>query len=179
VTHAVDECAIEIASLNSMALHKTQKLGNCKKCHVLRGAFKKLVLKVCKEYNLERSELHIETALSRNKVGRKLKVRNCSTQSPMAGIEGHLLAAILRRAAFHQPVYCAEGLELANSMIKGKTAQLDLVAWKQRNLKNGPTDDSFSRPDPATARTFSTAMLTSSAQRKPFDSTANEMIGIG
>jgi hypothetical protein len=54
----------------------------------------------------------METALSRNRVGRKLKVKHRGTESPMAGIEGHFLAAILDRAALRQPVSCAEGLEL-------------------------------------------------------------------
>jgi hypothetical protein len=52
----------------------------------------------------------METALSRNKVARKSKVKHCGTESPMPDIEGHLLATILRRAALHQPVSCAEGL---------------------------------------------------------------------
>jgi hypothetical protein len=42
----------------------------------------------------------------------------------MAGIEGHLLAAILRRAALRQPVSCAEGLEFENSLIEGKKHSL-------------------------------------------------------
>jgi hypothetical protein len=55
----------------------------------------------------------------RNKVGQKLKVKHRVTPSPMSGIEGPLLATILRGAALRQPVSCAEGLELANSMIEG------------------------------------------------------------
>jgi hypothetical protein len=34
---------------------------------------------------------------------------------------------------------CAEGLELANSMIEGTKTQLNLMAWKRTHLKNGPT----------------------------------------
>jgi hypothetical protein len=74
----------------------------------------------------------------------KLKVNHRGTQSPIAGTKGHLLAAILRRTALRQPVYCAEGLELAKSMIKGTKTQIDLMVWKKINLKNFPTDDSFS-----------------------------------
>jgi hypothetical protein len=47
----------------------------------------------------------------------------------MVGIEGHLLAVMLRRAALRQPVYCAEGLELANSMIEGTETQVGLMNW--------------------------------------------------
>jgi hypothetical protein len=78
-----------------------------------------------------------------NKVGRKLKVKHHGTESPMTGIERHLLAAILRRATLHQPLSCAEGLELANYLIEGTTTHLDIIDWKKANLKNGPDDDSF------------------------------------
>jgi hypothetical protein len=85
----------------------------------------------------------MQTALSRNRVGRKFKVNHRGTESPMAGIEWHLLAAILRRAALRQPVSCAEGLELDNSTIEGTKTQLDLMAWKKGDLKNGPDNNSF------------------------------------
>jgi hypothetical protein len=32
---------------------------------------------------------------------------------------------------------------LKNSLIEGTTTQLDLMAWKKANLKNGPDDDSY------------------------------------
>jgi hypothetical protein len=94
---------------------------------VPKCAYKKEVSKVCEKYNVKRNEISIETALSRTKVGRKLKVNHRFTDSPMIGIEFHLLAAILRRAALRQPVSCGEGLELANSMIEGTEAQLALM----------------------------------------------------
>jgi hypothetical protein len=61
----------------------------------------------------------------------------------MIGIEAHLLASIPRRAALCQPVTCAEGLELVNSMIEGTQAQLVLMEWKKNDLKNMPNDDTF------------------------------------
>jgi hypothetical protein len=122
-------------------VNKTHKCG--KTIRVRRGTFEKVIEKVCVKYNIERNEIQMETTLSRNRVGRKLKVKYRDTESPMVGIEGHLLAAILRRAALRQPVSCAEGLELANSLIEGTTTQLDLMAWKKANSKNGPDDDSF------------------------------------
>jgi hypothetical protein len=53
--------------------------------------FKKVIEKVCVKYSIERNEIQMETALSRNRVGRKLKVKHRGTESPMAGIEGHLI----------------------------------------------------------------------------------------
>jgi hypothetical protein len=59
VADAVDECAIEIASLKTKSFHKIHKLGNGTKCRVPQGALEKVALKVCEKYNLERSEIYI------------------------------------------------------------------------------------------------------------------------
>jgi hypothetical protein len=99
VAETLDECAIEIYSIKCTTVEKSHTLGNGKICRVSKGAYEKAVAKVCEKYNVERSEISIETALSRTKVGRKLKVNHRGTYSPMIGIEAHLLAAILRRAA--------------------------------------------------------------------------------
>jgi hypothetical protein len=61
------------------------------------------------------------------------------------GIEAHLLATILQRAALHQPVYCGDGLELANSTIEGTESQVAFMEWKKNHLKNGPQDDTFGK----------------------------------
>jgi hypothetical protein len=106
-------------------------------------SYEKAVAKVCKKYNPERSDISMEMALSRTKVGRKLKVNHMGTYSPMIGIEAHLLAAILRRAALHKPVSCGEGLELATSMLEGMEAQVALMEFKKNPLKNGPNNDTF------------------------------------
>jgi hypothetical protein len=93
---------------------------------VLRGSYEKAVEKVCKKYSFERSELSMQTALIRNKVGK---------------IEAHLLSVILRRSALRQSVTCGEGLVLANSMIEGTETQVRLMDWKKNNLKNRPNDN--------------------------------------
>jgi hypothetical protein len=79
VADAVDECMTKISTLKSMALHKTHKLGTCKKCRMCPGTFEKFQQKVFDKYNPKRSEIHMETALSRNKVVRKLKVTHPGT----------------------------------------------------------------------------------------------------
>jgi hypothetical protein len=61
----------------------------------------------------------------------------------MIGIEAHLLACIMRRAALHQQVSCGEGLELANSIIEETQAQLALMEWRNHHFKNGPNGDMF------------------------------------
>jgi hypothetical protein len=61
----------------------------------------------------------------------------------MAGIESPFFAAILVRVAFCQHVSCVEGLVLANSLIDGTVAQVDLVEWKATHIKNRTHDDSF------------------------------------
>jgi hypothetical protein len=132
VADALDECAIEIASLKCTAAVKSHILGNGKMCRVPKGAYEKAVSKLCGKYNVERSEISIETAISRTKVGRKIKVNQRGTSySPMIGIEAHMIAVILRRAALRQPVYCGEVLELANSMTEGTQSQLALMEWEK------------------------------------------------
>jgi hypothetical protein len=141
VAEALVEFVIEISSLKYTAAANSDRLG--KKCRVPKGSYEKSVGKVCKKNDLERSGLSMETDLSRTKVGRKLKVKHRGTQSPMIGIEAHLLASILRRAALRHPVTCGEGLVLANSMIEGTEAHVRLMDCKKNTLKNGPSDDTF------------------------------------
>jgi hypothetical protein len=66
VSESLGECAIEIVSLKCTAEDQTHILG--KKCRVPPGSYEKAVAKLCKKYNLERSEISMETALSRTKV---------------------------------------------------------------------------------------------------------------
>jgi hypothetical protein len=70
LSDALDECVIEIASLNCTAADQSHRLG--KKCHVPPGSYEKAVAKVSKEYNLERSYISMETAFSRKNIRRKL-----------------------------------------------------------------------------------------------------------
>jgi hypothetical protein len=78
VADAVDECAIEIASLKALAMHHMLKHNNITRCCVPRAPLRELK-KMFAKYNLHRSEIQIETVFSRNKVGRKLKVRHRGT----------------------------------------------------------------------------------------------------
>jgi hypothetical protein len=55
MSEALDECAIDIASLKYTDVDQAHRLG--KKCHVPPGSYEKAVAKVCKKYNLERSEI--------------------------------------------------------------------------------------------------------------------------
>jgi hypothetical protein len=67
VADAMDECAVQIANVKSIAMYKTHKCG--KTCRVHRGTFEKVIEKVCDKYNIERNEIQMETALSRKKLG--------------------------------------------------------------------------------------------------------------
>jgi hypothetical protein len=65
VVDVTGECAIDIAYIKASSLEKSQKEGKTRR--VPRGAFKKSISKVCEKYNLERSEIRLDTVLSRNK----------------------------------------------------------------------------------------------------------------
>jgi hypothetical protein len=69
VAEALDECAIEIASLKYMTTEKSHRLGNHKKCCVPRGSYEKAAVKICNKYNLKMSDISIDTAISITKVG--------------------------------------------------------------------------------------------------------------
>jgi hypothetical protein len=99
------------------------------------GAFEKEIKRVCQKYKMEREDIHIATVLSRMKPGHKFKVKHRGTASPMIGIGACLLGIILHRAALQQPVACAEGLELANCLIEGTQAQINLMEWEKKHLK--------------------------------------------
>jgi hypothetical protein len=107
------------------------------------GKFHRVVKRVCRKYNLEESEINVKTIFSRTKPGWKLRVKHRGTNSPVAGIEAHLLAAILRCTTIRQPVSCAEGLALANSLIEGTPTQNALIQWKATHLKHGSDDNSL------------------------------------
>jgi hypothetical protein len=92
-----------------------------------RDQFEEVIEIISQKFNLETSEIEMRKILSRIEPGRKLRVKRRGTNSPMAVIEAHLLAAILCRAALHRPVSCAEGLALANSLIQGTVAQVELM----------------------------------------------------
>jgi hypothetical protein len=132
------ECTIEVTCIKALALERTQKLG--KKRGVPRGAFEKTIKKVRERYKLTRHEIHLSAVLIRNKEGHKLKVEQRGAVSPMSGIEADLLGIILRRVALRQPVSCAEGLELANSLIDWTQTQVDLMEWGKKHLKMGKRD---------------------------------------
>jgi hypothetical protein len=48
----------------------------------------------------------------------------------MDEIEAHLIKVILLHGGFCQPVSCAEGLQLVNSIIEGTVSQVQLIQWK-------------------------------------------------
>jgi hypothetical protein len=54
VADAMDECAIQIANVKSMAMHKTHTCG--KTCRVRQGTYKKVIEKVCDKYNIESND---------------------------------------------------------------------------------------------------------------------------
>jgi hypothetical protein len=110
---------------------------------VPHGAFEEVINRICNNYNLKTSEIKMKKIFSRTKPARKLRVKHRGRNSPMTGIEALLLANILRHDALRQPVSCSEGLVLANSLIDGMVAQIDLMACKAMHLKNGTDENSF------------------------------------
>jgi UV DNA damage repair endonuclease len=65
---ALDEFAIEFATLKSFAITKSQKDVTGRRCRVPRGEFHRVVKIVCRKYNLEASEINVKAILSRTKL---------------------------------------------------------------------------------------------------------------
>jgi hypothetical protein len=78
---------------------------------------------------MEREEINLSTLLSWMKPGHKFKVKHRGTVSHMIGIEAHCLGIILRCVALKQDVSCAEGLDIANSLIEDTQSQVYLLEW--------------------------------------------------
>jgi hypothetical protein len=120
IPEALDECAVEFAMvLKAHANEKTLKHATGHKYRVPRGIFEEVINRMCNTYNLKKIEIKMKTILSRMNPNIKLRVKHRDMDSPMTGIETHLLVAILRLVDLHQPVSCVEGLPLASSLIDG------------------------------------------------------------
>jgi hypothetical protein len=135
IAEVTNECAIEIACIKVLSLEKFQNEGKTRR--VPHGTFEKAISKVCEKYNLKRSEIKYYTVMSRNKKGHTLKVQHPGILSPMVSIEAHLFGIIMRCTALIHPISCAEGLELANSLIEGTALQICLRERKKKHLKMG------------------------------------------
>jgi hypothetical protein len=82
------------------------------------------------KFDFHISLLKRNTIQARSRTTRKLM---CTHPCPLYHM--HVLKVILIRGAMRQPVSCAEGLSLANSLITGTVSQIQLMEWKKQHLR--------------------------------------------
>jgi len=88
--------------------------------------------------NEAKQKYNITTSISVNTIKsriqrKKLECKHRGTESPMAMIEAAILEIAIQRGRMNQPLTVAEGLHLANSLIKpGSELEKDVVSYFQR-----------------------------------------------
>eukprot|EP00978_Attheya_sp_CCMP212_P006142 scaffold13838_cov51-Attheya_sp.AAC.1 len=62
-------------------------------------------------------------------------ISGCGHTSPMIGVEDQIVELCIRMAKIRQPLSCANGLCLANSVIKGTETEKKVREWQEHNIK--------------------------------------------
>jgi len=75
-----------------------------------------------------------KTLLGHLRLNHKILVAHRGPSSPMEKVEALLLEMILLLGNMHTPVTCREGLELANSIVKGTTTEDQIIEWEKKTL---------------------------------------------
>lgn len=98
---------------------------------VKKGELEKIVNEAKQKYDIK-TKISFNTIKSRIK-RKKLECKHRGTESPMVMIEPAILEIAIQRGRMNQPLTVAEGLHLANSLIKpGSELEKDVVKYLQR-----------------------------------------------
>jgi hypothetical protein len=106
-----------------------------------KGLLEQLMLQASRKFDVPLYELKIGTIQGCTKPTRKLICTDRDPLRPMHEVEAHLIKVILLRRAMLQPVRCAEGLQLENSIIEGTVYQVQLIQWKATYLGNNYNEE--------------------------------------
>jgi hypothetical protein len=87
------------------------------------------------KYGLEEGELKLYTLRGRFRKNISYYFNGRGVNSRMFHVENIIVSMIIRRAAMRQPYTVRECLELANSLIDKSVTQVQLVQWKQKNVR--------------------------------------------
>ncbi len=75
------------------------------------------------------------TGTIRQRVKRNSNSGHVGQTSPMVQVEPYLVELIIKLAEMRYPITTSQGLQLANSLIKGKTIQKQKIEWKTHNCR--------------------------------------------
>ena len=90
-------------------------------------------------------EINIETVRSRAK-RKKPQGKNEASMSPMLEVEPYIIVLIEQLSKMRVPITCRQGLELANSLVSGKSIMENIVLWRQKHCISFREDPTLSKP---------------------------------
>jgi len=108
--------------------HEMKSKNRSKKARLRKGSLNEIIDLAKKKYSVPDSII-ISTQTMRQRLKRGKNNGHAGHKSPMEDVEPYLVELIKKLAEMRTPVTTAQGLELANSLIKGKTVE--------KNWRNG------------------------------------------
>ena len=108
--------------------HELKSKNRSKKARLRKGSLNEIIDLAKKKYSVPDSII-ISTQTVRQRLKRGQNNGHAGHKSPMEDVEPYLVELIKKLAEMRTPVTTAQGLELANSLIKGKTVE--------KNWRNG------------------------------------------
>jgi len=111
--------------------HEMKSKNKSKKARLRKGSLKEIIVLAKKKYSVPDSII-ISTQTVRQRLKRGKNNGHAGHKSPMEDVEPYLVELIKKLAEMRTPVTTAQGLELANSLIKGKTVEKKMEKWKAK-----------------------------------------------
>jgi hypothetical protein len=102
--------------------HELKSKNRSKKARLRKGSLNEIIDLAKKKYSVPDSII-ISTQTVRQRLKRGKNNGHAGHKSPMEDVEPYLVELIKKLAEMRTPVTTAQGLELANSLIKGKTVE--------------------------------------------------------
>jgi hypothetical protein len=105
------------------------------KARLAKGLLDVIITAAKDKYQIpEDLELNKDTIRKRVKRGSKGGKRGL--QSPMLEVEPYLVELIIKLADMRTPITTSQGLQLANSLIKGTSVEEKVIEWKKKYCKS-------------------------------------------
>ena len=118
------------------------KSETCGKKRVRKGSLDSIIEEAREKFNLPMEvKLNKKNIRSCFKPAHKNFVAHRGTSSPMVKVEALFFEMLLLMADMQAPVMCREGLELANSLVRGTAMEGEIKEWKKRHLPHQQSDD--------------------------------------
>jgi hypothetical protein len=124
----VEEATQEVVNKFKEVKSKTRS----SKHRLQKGSLKIIIASAKEKFNIPHDIIISENTV-RQRVKRGSKSGHVGQSSPMLELEPYLVELIKKLADMRTPVTTAQGLELANSLIEGKSTQKQLIDWKSKN----------------------------------------------